>query len=417
MVFAISFLAGTGQSQAQIPAPWNEALTSLAEKIVADATPASSLSVSSQNMSSLDQTTTNRIFAELIWEVSRRRGWEAQQQESTTGGPSYLLSKNLSQQLPADANVKVTFSEGADGYVWVAEISRGESQQIEMVSVSKQDTAGMSGGKPWLSLRRNVLWAQSQPLLDFAEEKLTDHPTGMITVLEPNRLATGNLNGGVLTISGTSPLTDIPVARDLRGRLQLSPNGQVTAYIAGSMCIAEPKNASFTCVHEPGKDWPFADGLEAVYVANRNYFAGLLSVPAEPSAAGRPFYSAAILNSGSKGPLILAELEGKSRLYDAANGPPSTFNGWGDDIAFIATSCDSSEHVLVTGVGDWTQPDRIQLYEISRGTATADGEPVEFSGPILALWSSDDAMSARIVSRNLHTGLYEASTVSVSCSN
>lgn len=416
VVFALLVFPVGGQSPEQIPAAWSEALATLAEKIVADAMPANTLYLSSQDMSSLDQVTTNRIFTELVGQVSRRGSWQAQQQ-GTTPEPSYLLSKNSSQRLPADVNVQIAFSEGADGYVWIAQINRGDSPHIEMVSLSKQGAAGIRSGKPWLTLRRNVLWAQSEPLLDFSEEQSTEGPTRMITVLEPDRVGRGMLAGDFLTISSTSPLLKIPVARDLRGRLESAPDGQITAYIAGSVCTGEPANASFNCVREQAKDWLMGDGLEAVYVANRNYFAGLLSAPADPTAEGRPFYSAAILSSGSKRPFILAELEGTSHLYDVSDAQPATFRGWGDDIVFMATNCDSSEHVLVTGVGDWTQPDRLQLYEISGGTATAVGQPVEFPGPVLALWSSDDTKSARIVSRNLHTGLYEASTVSVSCSD
>ncbi|MGC1969313.1 MAG: hypothetical protein WA673_22825, partial [Candidatus Acidiferrales bacterium] len=59
----------------------------------------------------------------------------------------------------------------------------------------------------------------------------------------------------------------------------------------------------------------------------------------------------------------------------------------------------------------------IQIYEIEGQEATAVGQPHEFPGPILALWPADDGKSARVVSRNLQTGMYEASIVSVSCGN
>ena len=71
----------------------------------------------------------------------------------------------------------------------------------------------------------------------------------------------------------------------------------------------------------------------------------------------------------------------------------------------------------MTGTGDWTQPDHIQIYEIKGHQAVVIGQPLEFSGPILALWPGDDGKSARVVSRNLRTGMYEASIVSVACSN
>jgi hypothetical protein len=68
-------------------------------------------------------------------------------------------------------------------------------------------------------------------------------------------------------------------------------------------------------------------------------------------------------------------------------------------------------------VGDWSQKDQIQLYEIRDRAAAAIGQPMELPGPILAFWAAGDGNSARVVSRNLESGMYEASIVSVSCGN
>jgi hypothetical protein len=83
----------------------------------------------------------------------------------------------------------------------------------------------------------------------------------------------------------------------------------------------------------------------------------------------------------------------------------------------IASGCGSAWQVLVTGSGDWTEKDQIQLYEVRDRGAAAIGEPFELTGPILALWAGEDGRSARVISRNLESGMYEASMVSVSCSN
>ena len=73
--------------------------------------------------------------------------------------------------------------------------------------------------------------------------------------------------------------------------------------------------------------------------------------------------------------------------------------------------------MLVTGAGDWTGPDRIQLYQIADKQANAVGEPLQFPGPILSLWPSADFQSARVVVHDLQTGMYEASIVSIGCGN
>jgi hypothetical protein len=127
------------------------------------------------------------------------------------------------------------------------------------------------------------------------------------------------------------------------------------------------------------------------------------------------FLSAAtfVFDHGSSS--ILTELDGNARFYESSATPTATFSGWGDDIAPITVTCGSGWHVLVTGTGDWTQPDEIQVYELKNHQAVASGPPLKFPGPILALWASEDGKTARVVSRNLQTGAYEASIVSVSC--
>jgi hypothetical protein len=72
--------------------------------------------------------------------------------------------------------------------------------------------------------------------------------------------------------------------------------------------------------------------------------------------------------------------------------------------------------MLASVAGDWTEPDRLRSYDVAKDAAVADSEPLEFSGPILALWPMLDARTARVVSKNLQTGMYEASIVTVSCS-
>ena len=117
---------------------------------------------------------------------------------------------------------------------------------------------------------------------------------------------------------------------------------------------------------------------------------------------------------------IQAEIDGKSRVYNNDNEafkPVSTFSGWGDDIASINLPCGPGWQVLVSGTGDWTEPDRLQVYQIDEHyRAQPVGEPLSFPGPIVTMWPSEDGKSARVISKNLQTGMYEASVVTVSCS-
>ena len=72
--------------------------------------------------------------------------------------------------------------------------------------------------------------------------------------------------------------------------------------------------------------------------------------------------------------------------------------------------------LLVTRPGDWTQPDAIQAFEIIERQAVAISQPVEFDGPVTALWPASDAKSANAVVHNLKTGQYEAHSLTINCS-
>jgi len=102
--------------------------------------------------------------------------------------------------------------------------------------------------------------------------------------------------------------------------------------------------------------------------------------------------------------------------YDAAfmAKPISVQGHTVDSYVSLAAACGIGPLTVVSGPGDWTEPDFIQAFGL-KNQAGAVSEKILVPGPILALWASEDGKSARVVSRNLQTGAYEASIVSVSC--
>jgi len=84
-----------------------------------------------------------------------------------------------------------------------------------------------------------------------------------------------------------------------------------------------------------------------------------------------------------------------------------------EDYAVLAGACGDDSLMLASGAGDWTVPDFIQGYDGRNLSAAA--QQIQVPGPVLELLRNDDGKSARVVSRNLKTGVYEASIVSVSC--
>ncbi len=109
--------------------------------------------------------------------------------------------------------------------------------------------------------------------------------------------------------------------------------------------------------------------------------------------------------------LPLAALAATPFATTVANGSES-----GDSL-LLDLNCGGGRVALVTGPGDWTEPDSIQAFELRDEAMVPSGDPLPFAGPVLALWPSGDLKSARVVARKLRTGMYEASIISVTCGN
>ena len=60
-----------------------------------------------------------------------------------------------------------------------------------------------------------------------------------------------------------------------------------------------------------------------------------------------------------------------------------------ESYAAFASNCSGSPLMLSTGPGDWTVPDFIQAYE-DKNQREPIAQPIQFPGPILALWPSED---------------------------
>ena len=87
----------------------------------------------------------------------------------------------------------------------------------------------------------------------------------------------------------------------------------------------------------------------------------------------------------------------------------------GSDVASIRSECGSGTQVLLTGAGDYTQRDTVRSMDEENGALAQAASPIEFAGPITALWAAREGRAATVVSKNLSTGRYEAFVISVSC--
>ena len=394
---------GAASSTPSLPAPWQDAVKLLTDKIAAVADQSKRASLEVTNISSLSAAGAAEIGAALQAGLSARL---------------HLVSAT-----EAETRIIVTLSEGEAGYIWVAQVSNGGGQSVEMVAFPSEGNPAVRAVRPGLSLERKIVWSQHEPFLDFAIPEAPANNAQQIIVLETRRIISYEqreskwIPGATITLN---PATALP--RDVRGTIWQGSQ-EFEALLPGEACSGTPGNLlSLSCAPNastnPEMSWPLASTAgraNAMFRANRNFFDGL-SGAGQGEAKLPAFYSAAGMSENDGMSWMFAGTDGKARLYEGTGTASATFSGWGDDIATLETACSHEWDVLVTGAGDWTQPDHIQLYEIRDQQAVAKGQPLDFPGPILALWPSTDSKSARVVSRNLQTGMYEASIITVSCS-
>jgi hypothetical protein len=397
--FACAASASFAQTPAQLPHAWNEAVYSLAQKIAVALGNAHSFSLDVKDVSSTAPADLAGIRQTLEDDIVQR---------GVRSAPA-----------SADAQVQVTISQDLAGFVLVAEIRRGDAQQVAVVPVaSTQELPPQPSPEP--GIQRKIIWQQAIPILDFAQVD-QDSRRAIWYFLEPDRLVAYEFDDGAQVLREAQPVSRRYTPRDLRGRLEVTDALHVRAFLGGVRCEGS-WNPSFSVdCHENGsQQWPMGT-VSWTFIPSRNYFSGAVTFSNDLQAKFPAFFSSASpspettgLNSSRR---VVAGLDGQVQLFIGSAEPVSTFDGWGSDMISVASGCGTAWQVLVTGAGDWTQKDQIQLYEIRDRKAIATGQPMELPGPIVALWPVGDGKSARVISRSLESGLYEASIVSISCGN
>jgi hypothetical protein len=316
--------------------------------------------------------------------------------------------------------VEVALSENAESYLLVAKLRIEDKHMVMISRVAREPISTGTAPKTSLVLRRDLIWEQPSPLLDFLVVDLSPDGKPLMIVLESRQIVSYRGENGTWTADQTFhfPIPDRR-PRDLRGRIE--SGGELFTFLLSDMTCdgGARRSLDLTC-SKGSRDWPvYAGGEErgdAHLVEGRNFFDGGFELYGYLDADAPPFLSIALMNQKDSSNWIVAELDGKSRLYQNSANVAATYTGWGDDVVSIATGCGADWQVLVTGTGDWTERDHLQAFEAENTPSPASvSAPLEFSGPILTLWASLDGKSARVVSRNLQTGMYEASIVSATC--
>lgn len=369
-------------------ADWVPAVEQLVHKIVA-VTGTNPISTTIENSST--------IGAQELGEVQRLiegRLRLAGAQPSTTPGAAYT--------------VKITISENIREFVLTASIASSSEPAVSIVTA--QRSAPEAAGN-LVSLHKTFLLRQDSPILDA--QLLNPN---VLVILGPDRVTIyGKQPTGWQSIA-SADLAARHIARDARGRLAVRGDS-FDAFLPGMVCSNTSISPLAVGCRDSDDPWPIS--IEsALYNSARNYFTRATGNSAD---VGSKFYSAAFFwQSRTEPHVVFTTAEGV--LRDGPAGPlPVEAPGWGSDVALlfnmtgaVPNACNGS-HIIATSGGDYSQPDSLRAFEIHGQKAVAASDPLEFSGPVLALWSAPDLTAATVVAHNQKTGSYEAYSVTASC--
>ncbi len=313
-------------------------------------------------------------------------------------------------EAPSTIEARLTLSESQARFLLVEEIHKGAERQVWIADWKRAETAGPAA--PGVTLEKKLVWEQDEPMLDIA------FPPGAMLVLSPSRLSLFARNGGRWEPKGSAALeASMPWPRDPRARLRVNGTG-FQAYLPGTLCRGAVEPALQVDCRPSDEPWVLESGSRALLLGNfvpaRNYFDGRVTTQTGQRKTVAPFYSAASVEEQGKQLWLLAMVDGRTQMFDAAFDALGGVASWGSDIAGADARCAGGSAVLATRPGDSSAPDAIQAFSIVNRAPVPLTPAVDFPGPVVALWPSGGTSAAAIV-HNLASGKYEAYLVTVAC--
>ena len=337
----------------------------------------------------------------------------------------------------AAANLTISLSENATSYVWVADIrqSAGEAAVVIVAVPRSAGTVPAYDSMP-LSLRRTLLWAQSDPILDLAILEENQSPT-RIAVLSPEKISLYRMQGGKWQEEQSMEIAHTkPWPHDLRGRLIPGRDHLLDAYLPGVICRSTG-GAPFALDCRDSEDpWPLVPvglnsnsvfptagsanpgagsiaPMSAFFASTRNFFTGVVTPAIGKFTAVAKFYSAASLPRGKYTLWLFAGVDGQTHVVDGMRDQPSKF-GWGSDVTTVRTTCGAGWQVLAT-TSSAAGVDSIRAYEMPDRDPIAVSAAAEFPGGTTALWTETNGDTAIAMVRDQETGNYEGFRLAVAC--
>ncbi|HEY1939157.1 MAG TPA: hypothetical protein VGJ33_14585 [Candidatus Angelobacter sp.] len=374
----------------QEPSSNTAAVSEFVQSILSRAASPSAVAISFQNVSSLSP-----------------EAQEALQNAVLNGFRAANVSLVKAEQAVAD--VQITFSEDWQGYVWLANIQMGSSSQLVIKKLPRQQRVASSRA-PTLTLRKISVWQQETPILDFFQDNQN------LLILEPDTLSLYASDSGQWRPRQTLGIPhQHPWPRDLRGRLEVH-GSEINVFLPGARCTGKISPPALDC-NASDDPWPIDPGqLVAFFSPRRNFFTGLLAGQ-DGGASVAPFFSGAAWRNGDQRFWLFTGTDGRARLFQNELATPvATLNGWGSTLAAVHSTCGSGWQILTSSPADTVRLDSVQAVEFTGHEALPVSAPIDFSGPVQALWTAGNyGQAVNGVQQSQTSGKYEAFTLTIVC--
>ncbi len=250
------------------------------------------------------------------------------------------------------AGVVVTLSENVKGLMWTAEIQQGTGHREILQAVPQSPVSSMAVKALPIVLRAERFWDGPERILDAGSAAAPDGDR-LVILLLADAVLIQNAN------TNSESRIDIPLA------------------------------IPTSTLREPSGKLSLQDGNILVAVHGRRNCAISLESDA------------------------LVQCEDNQGETTAADGRPVP----GGQVVPAPANCTHGSGIpwFVTGTGDDTQPDYLEVKVSQNLGATIASNRVNFPGPVLAIHGALSDASNTVIVRNLQTGNYEAYRLSISC--
>jgi hypothetical protein len=381
-------------SQLSFAGDWRDPVSQLAAK-VAVATGPGVVALEISNRSSIGSADVEEIRRELTSALATSgvRVWQPDQ---------------------AAANIKLTLSENAQDYVWVAQIQSGTSDaKVILVSTPRPDVAPSAPNAPPVTIHAATLVSQADPILDVA---ILESTPPRVVVLGRAAITIQEFGNQRWAVVQSLPIrSPNPLPRDSRGRIFLRKDHLFDAYLPGLACRSTnstPIAINCSLSEDP---WPLqTQGLSAFFSPARNFFTGALVPGIGKQNSAPPFYSAAAVPRANYALWIFAGLDGQVHLLDGINQQVLSRIHWGSNVAAVHPAC-RTDSLVLADAADTETAESIQAFEVADREPAAVSPKLTVNGSITALWSTPSGENAIAVYKNSSTGNYEALQLTFDC--